>query len=451
MAVKFFYGFDFHKEVTTGSNFNSGVLTGTVSAATAWASLVKPSFMYHNRGLSTLDQTISPPNSPSSATRPPFCNTGGGAGGQGGVAYGATSSVTAAAGAYTGATTTTRATWNTAQGHQICFVRSAMNPALTGNEYWFTFDIHSTSLVTANLDSSYEATTSWKQIFRWGDVSVNAKTATYNASTDLHAIVLSIRNAGTEIATCTVQDLDCNASVDFDNPLTLIYCELHVKLDATTGIIEFYGNGVPQSVSYTNQNTVSVTPAASATEFYFGPPVWDNGTNAHVGLIDSILIDDAEFPAGRPTVRLLVLNSLIGATNVISASGGLLISSSTSYSDTNQMRFVGRGSTVYFSHAPVSAGLVRNSTALGLTGLLARCSNRYAPDPERKVKVNLDVSGVLSKDAYLLNTANWPYSSIVTPPETNGSNVLWTIFEKTDNSKYTSAQVGANYLRYTST
>ena len=432
--IVFFYGFDFANTMTIPSDTPS-YLTGALTAAQTWAALVKPSFMYHNKGLGTLDASISHPNSASSSARGSLASAGFGGFNTQGMIWGPSSSASAidAGGEYGAASSTTRATWAAAQGHQVAFIRANMSPALTANEYWFSFDLYCPNNISTSLDSSYEATTSWKQVFRWGDVSINCKSMLYDAGTARHTMLFSIRNAGVEVATLSVPELDCDVATNTVSPTSLIYCRLRVKLDSTTGMIEFKANGVSQSVAYTNQNTVSVLSNAAATEFYFGPPVLDNGTNAWVGGIDNILIDDAEFPLGRPVIRYFTAYTNTASSDAI-ANTGTIQNALSSFSDNAHVRFLSPTGFVTIGKAALTP-LNYTTPLLGITGALIRCSNRH-PQTGKHINVRLELSSVESANAYLYRSTIFPYSTIATPPETNGVDQLFCVFTKADNTKY---------------
>jgi len=432
--IVFYYGFDFANTMTFPSDTPT-LLTGALTAAQTWAALVKPSFMYHNKGVGTLDASLHHPNSASSSSRGSLASAGtAGFNTQGGI-WGPSSSASTldAGGAYGAASSTTRATWETAQGHQVAFVRASMSPALTANEYWFSFDLYCPNNISTSLDSSYEATTSWKQVFRWGDVSINCKSLVYDGGAARHTMLFSIRNNGVEIATLSVPELDCDVATNTVSPTSLIYCRLRVKLDSTTGLIDFKANGVSQSVAYTNQNTVATLSNAAATEFYFGPPVLDNGTNAWVGGIDNILIDDAEFPAGRPVIRYFTAYTNPASSEAV-ANTGTIQNALSSFSDNAHLRFMSQYGYVTIGKAALSP-LNYAPVLLGITGALIRCSNRN-PLSGRHIRASLELAGVESAPGYLYRSTVFPYSTIVTPPETNGVDQLFCVFTKADNSKY---------------
>lgn len=428
MAVKFFYGFDTSNAMTTTAS-PTAPLIGTTVASTIWNDLAKPAAMYHNKGLATLDKTISHPNSPGSSSRGSLCAVG--PSGTQGLCFGPSSSSSLISGNYGAATSTTRATWATAQGHQICFVRALMEPALSANEYWFSFDLYTPHVINANLDSTYEATTSWKQVFRWGDISINCKSMTF--ATTIHTLTFSIRNNGTEVATLTVGDLDCDVTPQATFPTSMIYCRLHVKLDSSTGLIDFYANGAKQSVAYTNQNTVSSISNAAATEFYFGPPVLDNGTDAWVGGLDNIIIDDAAFPTGRPFIRYCATYTT-SASSQVQATSGTVHGSLEDSTDSSQLRFLALGGYATIGKASLTTtGFSTDFLGMSVTGI--RCANRF-PGGNRFLKCRLDLSGVESSDAHLISSSTLPFSTTGSPPETAGVPQIFNVFTKANGTKY---------------
>jgi len=64
MSVVAFVGFEFDRTVanTLGSH------NGNVNASGAWAAWAKPRFVYHNKGVATLNPDTAPPQYPTSSS-----------------------------------------------------------------------------------------------------------------------------------------------------------------------------------------------------------------------------------------------------------------------------------------------------------------------------------------------------------------------------------------------
>lgn len=446
MSVKLFCGFDW--AINTANAFGSSQLITNSAASVTWGNLVKPPYLFHNKGVATLDQTIAPPNYPSGASGgcfgsgAPTSSTsfgccyvcGGGAGGT-------------TVGAYTGGTTTTRATWATAQGHQIGIVRSLVKPsALSANEYWFTFELQFQNLGTSSLASSYTPSNNWASVFRWGDVELRCKQTTFISGTT-HDIVFSVMNNGSEVATVTVPGVVCGSTFSSN---TWLFVSAHVKLHGSTGLIDFAISGNAQSVSYTGQNTVNTIAEASATEFYFSPPVLDNATNAYVGGLDHILIDDASWPTGRPCIEIVTLLADDTLTDAAAAgtSPTTVTNALSSSSDAKQLRFsTVSGKATMTNTMPSTSGM--DSEVLGFQGVVIRMANRYAL-AARKVAVGVTLSSVDAEDNYAKALA-LPFSSINPPPETGGVISHFFIPEKGGGGKFALTDLASvkTYLKVT--
>lgn len=422
MAVKLFHGFDF--SVTDGHDSFGSTLASTFNVSQIWntgAYYYTPYYLFHNKGVATLDASVGPPNAPASGLSCFLNRT------TDGLSYGCGGGSGTAPGAYTGATTVTRATAATAQGHQLAVVRSRVLPsALSADEYWFSFDLIFPNLGTASLASSYQPSASWGAIFKWGDVEIKVKETTY-ISGSTHDIVFAIINNGSEVATVTCPGIVAGGTWSSN---TLVPVLIHVKLHATLGEIEVAINGVTQSVAYENENTVNTTAEASATYIYFGPPVLDNGTNMYIGQVDNFLIDDASWPAGRPRVRLLQLASDNTLTDAEAAGSGATtgIAALANGTDNPYLRLNSATAKALFNTtAPSTTGMA--ATLIGFYGMAARMSNRY-PGGTRKIEIGVELSGVESPGSEYTQARTYPFSDATSGPVTTGTTEYFEVFEK---------------------
>jgi len=438
MALKMFMGFD-----PCDGESQALMLSGVMQWQTGSTQFPIPPWLFHNKGLATLDQSIHPPAPASTTTKSAFMpreNT---------LAFGCcyfpTNSTSTMPINYGAATATTRAVWATAQGAQLAIARNQVPGGLSANEYWFSFEVCPPNFNSVDMASGYEPTADWAAIFRWGDVQIRAKSATRNNTTGYYNMVFSVRNNGTEIATITVPQVNAGGSFASTSWLWVL---VKVKLHATTGSIEAYINGNGMSASYTNQNTVNTIANASENGMYFGPIVMDNGTNAYVGGLDSIIIDDAAWPSGRPTVRFWAVasdgtltNAAAAGTSPTTVANAIATGSTTSRNDAKQLRFSAvSGRAELNMTAPSTTGF--NTQVLGFFGILQRAASRN-PTGARRIRPSVKVSGVDYQDA-IHSAVSLPFSSIVTPPETLGVNVLW--FTDKAGSRFTTTDLSTAQL-----
>lgn len=435
MSVRLFHGFDFNFGTTNafGQRSNSSWTTNQQHMLTGWP------YLFHNKGLATLDQTIAP-----------VCQSGSSTAGyhaldrtHGGVSVGRAFFIRSYEGsnknpAYGAATTVTRSTWATAQGQQFAIKRSLVDPSLVSDtELWFSFELYTPVFPASSLSSAFSPSADWGWIFKWGDVGLKFKSSTYvsgTATTSFHDLVFSVMNGASEVATVTVANVDCQQSLSATSPT--LWVLFHAKLDSTTGLIECSINGNAQSVTYTGQNTVATTSNAAAEAIYFGPIVADDGTTAYCGGIDSFLIDDAAFPSGLPLCLLVPLAS--DGTLVDTAAAGTspttVVNALQTLGDAKHVRMTSINASALLNLTMPSLTLYLTDI-LGFTGMVNGLSNRY-PTTSRKVGVGIDLSGDVVEDEYC-QAKTLPFGSVVTPPETAITYSTWSVFEKSAGTKYT--------------
>ncbi len=394
MAGKLFIGFDLDKaSATLLSHLNSI----SVGAPSVWANnLMLPRGVYHNKGAATQDITITPTNNPNTAT--------GGAGG------GCTDLGRPAAGAYgcntsspfTGVSSTTRATWATAQGYQLGVNRSVTG---LGAEFWLTFDMKFTGIPSSTLNSTYLPSADWGKVVKFGDVELACKQTTWNGSS--HTVVYSLRNNGSEVATVTVPGII--------NTYWL-FCRIHIKLDAATGLIECDIGGISQSVAYTGQNTVQTTSLASATSVFVGPPIFDNGVTAYAGSIDNIYFDDAAFPLGRLEVAAFTLlaDDTLSGMAAYGTSPTTVVNALSDMTDAKAMKAVTAGAYAILTQTPPTTTSYMTDV-VGVEMGMKRATNRSA-SLDRRLEVGYQLSGVQTMGTKSKGHT-LPFSNSITPPD----------------------------------
>lgn len=440
MPGRAFIGFD---QDNTGSAYgfpSAGIGHRTNAAATScWGWWAKPPYVFHNRGVATQDQTMAPPNHRSSGTTSIFGDSLHG--------VGCSLGMVASASDYGAATATTRATYVTAQGFQIAVVRSMVNPSLLSDDhYWFTFDLNVTGLGTSSLSTSYTPPNAWQAIFRWGDVSIYCKETIYIGNSK-HDIVFSIRNNGSEVRTLTVPGVVATG-VAMTTAHTM-FCVLHVKLHSTDGLIDFYVNGNQQSSAYDSQNTVNTISNAAATEIYFSPTTFDNGTIAYVGSIDNIFIE-TDTPTGRPTPVLWnpVSDGALSNAEAYGTSPSTVVDALSSTNTAKALRLTANNGRANINHtAPVTTGLGEMLLAeLHVIGAANR--NPYL---SQKVTAGVSLSGTDGIELSYGASKALPFSSKTLPPEVSATitHVFEQIFEKNGGGRYSLANVATltSYIR----
>lgn len=440
MAVRAFVGFDLSKNDSLSvGQFPNTSWTGNLGGYSKWA---KPSYVSHGAGVSPWSNDTLPASNSSGQT---FQFGAVGASAANGMAYGHFSNGGAFNAAYTGATGYTRAQWRTAMGHQLAISRSRVLPTLTGvAEIWCTFDMFFPSLGGSSLGTVLSAD-AYGAIWRWGDLSLYVKSTTWTSGTT-HDIVFSIRNGASEVATLTLTGV---ATSNTFASTASIFVTIHAKLDGSTGLIAVTMNGTGQSVSYTGQNTVATTSEAAATEIYFGPPVCDTGSTVYVGAIDNFLLDDAAFPAGRPTVRIM---SVLGDSSLtgVAAAGTSVTTVANALQSPNDAKHARWSSTTGSAELtltmPSSTGML--SDVLGFEIVQQRAANRY-PFANLKIRTGLMLSSVEAEDEYTQVETN-AFSSILTPPETAAGHHCSQIFEKGGGGKFQTTDLASTTLKLTS-
>lgn len=264
-------------------------LTAVGTAAQEWSRVGWPLDVYHYRGVATLNKALGCTLQPGGGTFvTTYTRTMSGGQSYTGHRYGASAK-------YDGTTTPSYATWTGQNCFQLGIKRATHN---ISNEVYVTFDWHQASFPNSSI-TGHEPTAEYKSIFRWGDVEIRFKSTTWTGSS--HTVVLAIRNNGSEIATITVPGVT-NSTEQFTR--------IHVKLDATGGLIDCECAGNGQSVSYTGQNTVNTISLSSAAFIYVGPPIADNNaTQAYPCSITNVYMSSTGYSAGRPMAAVIGITS----------------------------------------------------------------------------------------------------------------------------------------------
>lgn len=383
------------------------------SAKQDWSSWAKQPGVFHNNGTATENETIAPTLSPGSnspfQTWTPLDSAGIG---RSTYQYGAKSSP------FTGATTPTRASWDAAKGFQIGVKRSTYS---IGAEVWCSFDWKFESLPNSSL-AGFEPSSNYKSVFRWGDVEVRCKSTTWGGSS--HTVVFGIRNNGSEVTTLSVSGVT-NSTKQF--------MRIHVKLDASTGLIECECNGTTQAASYTNQNTVATTALASATFVYVGPPVFDDGSTAYVGGMAHAYFSTSAWSSGRPIAQFIYPGGGAGylsdgtmtdwqadGTGATTVSDALL-----TWTDGKAARGYGAGAEALFALPSLTTGNL-SSSLLSVEVHCGKASNRDLVAAKRlSLGTSLSGSSTMGTAASAIAL---PTDTGASPPATNYRPILSEFF-----------------------
>ncbi len=281
----------------------------------------------------------------------------------------------------------------------------------------------------STLSTAYTPANAWAALFKWGDVEVYFKQTTYAAT---HTLVFSIRNNGSEVATHTTTSYTG----------TYLFVKLRVKLDATTGAIEMVVNGVGQSVAYTGQNTVATTSLASATAIYFGPPVADNGTTAYVGFIDNVYLDDAAWPAGRPSVLTFALlaDDSLTSFSAVGTGATTVVNALSDQTDAKAARAsTSSGVAILTQTPPTMTGYLTD--VLGIELGAKRVTTRD-PLAARRLEMGYSLSGTQTMGTKSKATP-LPTGVAATPPESvaNSTHTVEQIFSKSGGGMMTATEL----------
>lgn len=394
--------------------FNPPNLTLVGAAKQDWSGWSKPPGVYHYAGVATEDATIgpvlTPTNNPIFSTWTPADSSGAA---RSTFQYGCRNAT------YGAATTPSYSSWDAAKGFQIGVKRSTYS---IGSEVWCSFDWKYECLSNSSI-SGFEPTANYKSVFRWGDVEIRAKSTTWTGSS--HTFVFSIRNNGSEVTTLSVTGVT-NSTKQF--------MRIHVKLDATTGLIECDCNGTAQAASYTGQNTVATTSLASATYVYVGPPILDNNsTGCYAGAIAHVYFSTVGWSSGRPIAQWFAFGNGAGyladgtMTNWLAQGTGATTVSNAllDYSDAKAARGYGYGAEALFTLPTLTTGNL-SSSLLSIEIHGGKACNRDLVSAKR-LSFGMSLSGVPTMGTAVAALA-LPTDTVSTPPATNYTPVVSEFF-----------------------
>ena len=242
------------------------------------------------------------------------------------------------------------------------------------DEAWISFDLGtgsslsgSGSYTMSNMDNpaAYMRGEPEFQIVRWGDVTIRLRRI-FNvtginpggtpAPTQTADWQFEVFNGATSIGTVTAPVLINNAAADHWSRSNWFFFKVRIKLHPTQGRVDLNIDG--NTLSVTGLNTVSTTPLSSATSIFVGRGALGYKTNADGGgpvwlggQLDNILIDNASFPAGRPTGCRAVIGTDDSASNWAAVGSGAttLSNAIATYGDGKFARGTGVNATATFN------------------------------------------------------------------------------------------------------
>lgn len=168
----------------------------------------------------------------------------------------------------------------------------------------------------------------------------------------------------------------------------------------------------------------------------------DNGTTAYSGNIDNILIDDAEFPAGHPTVRNISIagddtltNAEAYGTSVTTVANAL----NSSYNDAKQLRFTSAtGKAVLTVTMPSTTGM--EADVLRFQFCFNGASTRSARTLTT-IQAGWDLSSVESFNENTVKSLRFTTSTSAPTSTNESSRILDFLFEKSGGGKYTTTDL----------
>lgn len=292
------------------------------------------------------------------------------------------------------------------------------------SELWVTMDISHAMLGNVDSPGTLDRAQSRFQIFKWGDLSFRLRRIfNYVASSPSKCdITFELYNAALSLGTITL------AAVNGDQ---WMHVRIHAKLDAS-GAFEVSVDGVASN--HTAINTVAVTPLASATQLWFSAGalgIVATPAVLAIGAIDNLLIDNAAFPAGRPSGRRASIASDNAQSGYAATSGGTLTAAVASI-DANFARGTGVGAYVQFDLSAITTtGL--NTDILGWQIQACQVSNVDVV-AAKKVIGGIDLSGTP------YNGSNWAsMAPPLTPSSVNPG--IETVFYKGGTTNFTLSDI----------
>lgn len=299
------------------------------------------------------------------------------------------------------------------------------------SELWVTMDISHELAANVDHPASLQRGQSRFQVFKWGDLSLRLRRIFNYATGPVRCdITFELFNATTSLGTITLTAVSSNS---------WMHVRIHAKLDAA-GAFEVTIDGV--SSNHTGIDTVATTSLSSATQLWFSAGalglVSGSITAFSVGSMDNLLIDNAAFPAGRPSGRRLAITGDDTLSGWAPTSGSGTVATAVSSIDSNSGRGTGSGSVALLTLASLTTtGL--NTDILGWQILACGVSNVDTASA-RKLVTGVDVGGVARN-----GTAISAQSPPLTPSETNPG--MDTIFYNGGTTNFTLTNVTNTKLR----
>lgn len=309
-----------------------------------------------------------------------------------------------------------------------CLRSTLGNPS----EIWVTMDISHELAANVDNPASFQRSGNRFQVFKWGDLSLRLRRIFNAASSPTRAdVTFELFNASASLGTITLTAVNSNA---------WMHVRIRAKLDSSAGAFEVTIDGV--SSSHTGINTVATTSLSSATQLWFSAGalgVESGGIQPFsVGAIDNLLIDDAAFPAGRPSGRRLAITGDHSLAGWAPTSGTGTVATAVSSIDSNSGRGTGNGSVALLNLASLTTtGL--NTDILGWQILACGVSN-VDTATARKLVTGVDVGGV-ARNGTNISAQSPP----LTPSEINPG--MDTIFYNGGTTNFTLTNVTNTKLR----
>jgi hypothetical protein len=293
-------------------------------------------------------------------------------------------------------------------------------------EVWVSFDVF-----IANLGQNFDDPTNYMraqaryQVFKWGDLSLRLRRVySYVASPLSYRYEWEAFNGTTSLGTISPPAYTTTSQWAFVRIRARLDSGTSGRFDITIDSTSLNSGGI---------NSVATTPLNDATHLYFCGGFLgavNSGTIAYFSM-DNVIIDDAEFSAGRPTGGTVTLASDNTLTNW-SAVGAATVAAALSGAGT--ARGTGTGATALLNLGSVTT----TGWETDLIGFQLVSTGMANLDPllQRKLMQGISLSGTAYNGTQLQT-----YLPPMTPSVLNPAYPLDTIFYKGGTTSFTTADI----------
>lgn len=293
-------------------------------------------------------------------------------------------------------------------------------------EVWVSFDVF-----VQNLGQNFDDPTNYMraqaryQVFKWGDLSLRLRRVySYVASPLSYRYEWEAFNGTTSLGTISPAAYTSSSQWAFVRIRARLDSGTNGRFDITIDATSLNSGGI---------NSVATTPLNDATHLYFSGGFLgavNSGTISYYSL-DNVLIDDAEFSAGRPTGGIVTLASDNTLTNW-SAVGAATVAAALS--GTGTARGTGTGATALLNLGSVTT-TGWEADLIGFQLVSSGMSNLDAL-LQRKLMQGISLSGTAYNGTQLQT-----YVPPMTPSVLNPDYPMDTFFYKGGTTSFTTSDI----------